>query len=320
MEGFEGAMGNGFDFWGSSVTYDKLRNVVLKLAATDTLGNILDPNGENVSLAYRWVRTSQDPPAKPEFEGKYQMLPNYSFQDYVPVPVAAYNEETNPPTRLSLGFLENNKANGTVDGKYWPPDYTVGDNTASDGPREWLFIFDVPYSTTENPVLTVNFLQEETPLMWVITAARRGNVAFANDDEFEIITNHINTPSDVFSFTAPSVTYDAEQAKVDVEKINAFPNPYYGVNPREVNKYQKYITFNHLPSKATIRIFNLAGQLVTTIKKDDTSPFTIWNLSNDANIPVASGLYIVHIDMPEVGATKILKVAIIQEQQILDRF
>jgi hypothetical protein len=35
---------------------------------------------------------------------------------------------------------------------------------------------------------------------------------------------------------------------------------------------------------------------------------------------VGSGLYVAHIEMPAVGATKILKVAIIQEQQILDRF
>jgi hypothetical protein len=45
-----------------------------------------------------------------------------------------------------------------------------------------------------------------------------------------------------------------------------------------------------------------------------------WNLNNQANLPVASGLYIAYIDMPDLGATKIIKVAIIQEQQILDRF
>jgi hypothetical protein len=37
-------------------------------------------------------------------------------------------------------------------------------------------------------------------------------------------------------------------------------------------------------------------------------------------LPVASGLYIVYIDMPAIGATKILKAAIIQEQQFPDHF
>jgi len=31
-------------------------------------------------------------------------------------------------------------------------------------------------------------------------------------------------------------------------------------------------------------------------------------------------LYIVYIELPDLGTTKILKAAIIQEQQILDRF
>ncbi len=138
---------------------------------------------------------------------------------------------------------------------------------------------------------------------------------------FRILTTKPNQVGvDKFTFTAPKVDYNADKAKQDVEMINAFPNPYYGVNPREVNKYQKYITFSHLPPKATLRIFNLAGQLVRTIVKDDSSPFTTWSLSNEADLPVASGLYIVHVDMPELGKTKILKVAIIQEQQILDRF
>jgi hypothetical protein len=134
--------------------------------------------------------------------------------------------------------------------------------------------------------------------------------------------NPLQLSKDTFKFTAPNATaYQADVAKADVEKINVFPNPYYGVNPREVNKYSRFVTFSHLPAKATIRIFNLAGQLVRTIEKDPVGgQFVQWNLLTDNNFPVASGLYIVHIDMPELGKTKILKVAIIQEQQILDHF
>ncbi len=129
------------------------------------------------------------------------------------------------------------------------------------------------------------------------------------------------TTSDVYKFTAPSViTNDLNLAKDEVEKINVFPNPYYGANPREVNKYQRFVTFSHLPQKATLRIFNLAGQLVRIIQKDSPSQFTTWDLVNDSSFPVASGLYIVHIDMPDLGKTKIVKLAVIQEQQILDHF
>lgn len=135
-----------------------------------------------------------------------------------------------------------------------------------------------------------------------------------------IITSKPVTANDKFTFTAPDFSTDAAQAKEDVKKINVFPNPYYGVNPNEINKYQRYVTFNHLPAKATIRLFNMGGQLVSTIEKDDATQFARWNLQNDNGLPVASGVYIAYIDMPGLGKTKIVKVAIIQETQILDRF
>lgn len=135
-----------------------------------------------------------------------------------------------------------------------------------------------------------------------------------------IYTTKPNTVTDAFSFTAPSVGFDLSKAKDDVEKINVFPNPYYGVNPREINKYSRFVTFSHLPNTATIRIFNLAGQLVRTINKNSQDQFQQWDLLTDNNFPVASGLYIVYVDMPDLAKSKILKVAIIQEQQILDHF
>ncbi len=126
--------------------------------------------------------------------------------------------------------------------------------------------------------------------------------------------------SDVFSFTAPTPSSSVDLAKQDVEKINVFPNPYYGANSEELNKYNRFVTFSHLPAKATIRIFNLAGVLVKEIDKNSTTQFERWDLANNSGLPVASGLYIAYIDMPDIGKTKVLKIAIIQEQQILDRF
>ncbi|MGD8778230.1 MAG: T9SS type A sorting domain-containing protein [Ignavibacteria bacterium] len=134
--------------------------------------------------------------------------------------------------------------------------------------------------------------------------------------------NPFQVGKDTYGFTAPAATTtDSELAKEDVEKINVFPNPYYGYNSLEINKYQRFVTISHLPDVATIRIFNLAGQLVKTINHNDaTSQFDKWDLTNESGLPVASGMYILHIDMPNLGKEKILKVGIIQEQQFLDRF
>jgi len=135
-----------------------------------------------------------------------------------------------------------------------------------------------------------------------------------------LLTNKPITVSDSYSFSTPEVSYDAATAKQDVDQIQVFPNPYYGANPQELNKYQRYVTFNHLPPDCTIRIFNLGGQMVKKIEKSSNQQFERWDLLNQQGLPVGSGLYIAHIDMPDLGTTKILKLAIIQEQQILDRF
>ena len=47
------------------------------------------------------------------------------------IPFAAYDVESNPPRRLSIGFLENNVVGGRVDGKYNPPSSNDGINNVS---------------------------------------------------------------------------------------------------------------------------------------------------------------------------------------------
>jgi hypothetical protein len=324
MEGFSGAIGNGLDNWGAGIPYDRLRNVLLKLAATDVNGNLVDPADTLASFGYRYLRRANAAPAKPEFAPFIKdASASYAYQDYLKaVPFAAYDMETTPPRRLMIGYVENNAPGGSVDGRYWPPDFNTGDNVDADGPREWFFIYDVAYSATPDPQLQVNILDDvNAPVMWWGTPARRGNVAFAAGDEFLIEANHINTPADVFSFTAPAVTYDATLAKADLGQINVFPNPYYGVNTEEVNKYNRFVTFTHLPQQAILRIFTLAGIQVRELRKDTQDQFLRWDLANESGLPVGSGLYIVHVEMPGLGgATRILKVAIVQEQQVLDRF
>ncbi|MGE5430957.1 MAG: T9SS type A sorting domain-containing protein [Syntrophomonadaceae bacterium] len=324
LEGFRGAMGAG-TLWGTTVT--ALKDLKLVLAATDTLGNPINPNDANVSYAYRYLRNATLDPAKPEFAPFIvNKKSGYAFQDFTKVlPIAVYDiQDTLNPKRLSVGFLENNVAAGLVDGKYWPPISTSAnkvDNWGPSSPREWLFVFDVPYSTTPNAALQVNTLSNGAMPVLISSLANRNGKSWPGGDELGIYVNQVNTDQDAWKFTAPSAaSMSIEDAKADVEKINVYPNPYYGANSEELNKYQKFVTFSHLPQTVTIRIFNLAGQLVRTIRKDSPDQLQRWDLATDSGLPVASGLYIAYFDMPQLGKTKILKVAVIQEQQILDRF
>ncbi len=324
-EGFNGAIGNGYDNWfsSSSVTYDQLANVQIRFATTDTAGNVVNASDPNWSYAYRYLRGAQNPPAQPSFAPFIKNATgSFAFQDYTQsMPMAAYDMETNPPTRLMVGYSENNVTDGLVNGEYWPPFYgdpTYGDNIATTGPREWFYIFNVPYSTTPDPALEQNILNNTLPIMWFGTITRRNQNGWSSADTMNIITNHINTLADQFTFTATAPTDLPKNQIADLAKINVFPNPYFGFNKLEADKYNRWVRFTHLPQKATIRIFNLAGILVRTLQKNDNTQFMDWDLLNENGLPVAAGMYLAYIDTP-IG-TKTLKLAIIPEQQFLDHY
>jgi hypothetical protein len=137
---------------------------------------------------------------------------------------------------------------------------------------------------------------------------------------FRITSTKPSQVTDVFMVTAPAQIVDPNLAAQDVERINVFPNPYYGGHSGELDRFDRFVTFNHMPQKATIRIFSLSGTQVRKLEKDSESQFFKWDLLNEANLPVASGMYIVYIDMPDLGKEKVLKVMIVQGEEVLEFF
>jgi hypothetical protein len=55
--------------------------------------------------------------------------------------------------------------------------------------------------------------------------------------------------------------------------------------------------------------------MVKSILKDDPGQFLAWDMKNDRGSPVASGMYLVFIQMPDLGSTKTLKLGILAEKQ-----
>ncbi len=124
-----------------------------------------------------------------------------------------------------------------------------------------------------------------------------------------------NTPDDQYSFRTPrGVPKDIAAAFKEIDQINVFPNPYYGRNKDEIDALHRFVTFTHLPEHATLRIFTLGGKLVRELEHRGPSTFHRWDLRNEIGVAVASGMYIVHIDMPEFGVSKVLKLAVFQPE------
>ncbi|MBI5020015.1 MAG: hypothetical protein HZB59_01125 [Ignavibacteriales bacterium] len=115
----------------------------------------------------------------------------------------------------------------------------------------------------------------------------------------------------------PMTKINLDAAREEVKRVNVFPNPYYGMNRAEVNKFSRFVTFNHLPYHAVIRIFNLAGIHTRTIIKDDESQFARWDLNNESGLQAAGGIYFAHIEMRDTRGIslgeKILKLMIVPE-------
>jgi hypothetical protein len=93
------------------------------------------------------------------------------------------------------------------------------------------------------------------------------------------------------------------------------PNPYRGSADWEEwtgsGARLGRIYFMNLPEKCTIRIYTIAGELVRTLEHSDVAyGAEPWDLTGEANVQVASGIYIYHIDAPDYGE-KIGKFAVL---------
>lgn len=132
--------------------------------------------------------------------------------------------------------------------------------------------------------------------------------------------NNKNVPLYTFNTDDIVANDNSESAKKSaLDLIGVVPNPYYAFSEYEGNRLDNRIKFINLPQKTTIKIFTFSGTLVRTIKKDDDQTFVEWDLKNQANVPIASGMYIIHVDAEGVG-TKILKWFGIMRQIDLDTF
>ena len=102
------------------------------------------------------------------------------------------------------------------------------------------------------------------------------------------------------------VLADAATLESALDMINIVPNPYYAFSSYESSKLDNRVKITNLPYECTVSIYDLNGTLIRHYKKSDPTTSLDWDLKNGKNIPIASGTYIVHINVPGAGE-KILK-------------
>jgi hypothetical protein len=115
-----------------------------------------------------------------------------------------------------------------------------------------------------------------------------------------------NDSAPLYRFSTASVFPDkanSDAAKKALDMITVSPNPYYAYagyeNPN--NQLDTRVKIINLPNKCTVSIFTMNGFLVRRFKKDDDKTHLDWDLKNEALVPIVSGIYLVHIDAPNMG-------------------
>ncbi len=197
------------------------------------------------------------------------------------------------------------------------PTQTIPDRLWSQLPSgswEQIFAFNAPFSADELPFASGTSTSKDFPFgAFIIEGQLPETGTVLRIESYKPLTG-----GDVFEGVPVAPKPNNELAKNSIDNITVFPNPYFGANNLERDKYQRFVRFTRLPQKVIVRIFSLSGVFIQRIDKDDNSQYLDWDLRNKDGLPVASGMYIAYLELPGIGS-KIMKIAVILETQYIDR-
>jgi len=113
-------------------------------------------------------------------------------------------------------------------------------------------------------------------------------------------------------YPGPGPASDGDGATVGV-----FPNPYraasYFDSHDEEQELGRKIWFTNLPARSTVKVFNLAGDLVAALSHDDpASGMEPWDLLSSPQRAIATGLYVFVVEDLATGAVQRGKLVIIK--------
>lgn len=93
----------------------------------------------------------------------------------------------------------------------------------------------------------------------------------------------------------------ADELAEALKLINVVPNPYYAFSEYERNRVDSRVKIVNLPDQCTVTIYNVSGKLIRQFKKDNQVTYIDWDLKNTIGVPIASGVYLIHVDVPGIG-------------------
>jgi hypothetical protein len=90
-------------------------------------------------------------------------------------------------------------------------------------------------------------------------------------------------------------TNDVVKAETDLDLINVVPNPYRAYSDYETDQLDNRVKIVNLPQRCEVTIYSTNGSIIRQYNKDETKTYIDWDLKNFAGIPIAGGVYIIHV-------------------------
>jgi hypothetical protein len=127
-----------------------------------------------------------------------------------------------------------------------------------------------------------------------------------NDEDGNKKTGH---PKYLFKIEGRQPTTLTEVAVQNaLDSVKMVPNPYYGFSEYETSQFSNMVKITNLPGKCKVTIYSLDGKFIRQYNRDEQympynqiSPAIEWDLKNSKGIPIASGVYLVHVSAPGMG-------------------
>lgn len=114
-----------------------------------------------------------------------------------------------------------------------------------------------------------------------------------------------------------------DEYKGALANVNVVPNPYYAYSSYETSQFTNIVKITNLPARATVTIYSIDGSFIRQYQRDERGavyagayrptstgqvfPDLDWDMKNFRDVPVSSGVYLIHIAAPDLGEERTIK-------------
>ncbi|MCB0278363.1 MAG: hypothetical protein KDD94_02600 [Calditrichaeota bacterium] len=240
---------------------------------------------------------------------------SYATQGSGNIPFKAY-DMTDPdnPRQINVCFVEDNReapANMTWDMGWNGSSYP----DPSGGAREYIFIMSSDYDEGASYENAPSPFSGNLDIVYAIWPAQRGSREYLYGEfTFDIFNKPFTPDGAAYEFTAPNKPdlQNVETAQSNFTKVGVWPNPYRGWHELQSNTggFMEFINLPKLDANdfVNIKIYSLTGDLIKNLRYTGGSGTIRWFLDNDANLKIATGVYIAYLKYRT--ASKVIKMAV----------